>query len=91
MPLYEFRCSACGSFERTFPMSTMPPSLACPDCAEPAVRRPGGSPGRGSSPVARAVEATHRSAHEPAVVRQPPPGPGHRVSRDPRHAQLPRP
>ncbi|GAB3281959.1 FmdB family zinc ribbon protein [Kineosporia babensis] len=91
MPLYEFRCNACGSFDRSFPMSTVPDSLACPRCALTAARRPGGSPGPGSSPITRAVEATQRTAHEPGVVRQPPSRADHRISRDPRHSRLPRP
>ncbi len=91
MPLYEFRCNDCGSFDRAFPMTTVPDALACPACGVAAARRPGGSPGRGSSPIARAVEATQRSAHEPGLVRQPPPRANRPVSRDPRHAKLPRP
>lgn len=91
MPLYEFRCPAHGSFDRSYPMSTVPKTLACPDCGNQATRRPGGAPGRGSSPIAQAVEATRATAHEPGRVTQPPPRRRAPVARDRRQSFLPRP
>lgn len=38
MPIYEYRCGACGEdFERYLPTSATP--VACPSCASPQVNR----------------------------------------------------
>ncbi|MDN2496686.1 hypothetical protein FHY52_08250, partial [Nocardia nova] len=42
MPLYQFSCRGCGLFDRSYRMAEVPAHVACPRCAQAAVRRPGG-------------------------------------------------
>lgn len=92
MPSYEFACRACGCFERFHPMSEAPAEAACPTCAQPARRRfGGGALLHGGSSAMRLLDATSRTASEPAVVSAPPAGGRTRVSRNPLHRKLPRP
>ncbi|WP_328799486.1 zinc ribbon domain-containing protein [Rhodococcus sp. T7] len=96
MPLYEFRCAAdCGPFERSFPMADVPRSITCPGCEGDAARLVS-SPrlGHGSSSAMQLLDATKRSAHEPAVVAGPPPRAAtgrSPVTNNPLHRRLPRP
>ncbi|MDH6281531.1 FmdB family zinc ribbon protein [Prescottella agglutinans] len=95
IPLYQFRCDHCGPFDRTFTMATVPDTSACPDCASDA-RRQVTAPrlGHGASTQMRLLDATARSASEPAVVQGPRPGGGRtaqKVTTNPLHRKLPRP
>ncbi|EHR51108.1 putative regulatory protein, FmdB family [Saccharomonospora marina XMU15] len=91
MVSYAYRCPRCGEFETRLPMGRATATLGCPDCGASAVRRfTAPALRRAATPVDHARERAERSAHEPEVVSAPPPKPV-RVSRDPRHARLPRP
>ena len=97
MPVYEFRCEACGPFEAHHAMTDVPRSRECPGCGTTA-RRVFSVAGlsRANSPRARAIDDAARSAEAPDVVRSVPRQKGGRgappaVSRDPRHLKLPRP
>lgn len=97
MPIYEFRCSSAHRFEVTLPMSRRDGAQDCPDCGAPAARLIAAPAlGRLGSPAARLLESTQASAHSPGVVDAVPgtgasPRRGTPVTRDPRHARLPRP
>jgi putative FmdB family regulatory protein len=87
-------CPPCGAFEVVRPMAESTATTACPACGGMA-RRTFGSPGlRTLNPqVRRALDASARSAEQPSLVstvpgqtRRPTP-----ITRDPRHAKLPRP
>lgn len=92
VPYYEFTCRSCGSFDRTFAMAEVPASAACPACAGSSTRRFGGAALiRPGSPVGRLIDATARTASEPAVVGVPPRGAITNVTRNPLHRKLPRP
>ncbi|WP_227983115.1 FmdB family zinc ribbon protein [Nocardia spumae] len=91
MPLYRFGCRECGAFDRSYRMAEVPATAPCPQCARSAARRPGGALVRRSAAV-RALDATTRTATEPAVVGAVPPGRARPVTTtDPRHRGLPRP
>ncbi|ALU39191.1 hypothetical protein AS188_04835 [Kocuria flava] len=94
MPLYEYRCPACGVFEALRSMGAAGAEQACPGCGAPA-RRLMSAPGlsRTGSAAARLIERTEATASEPGVVAAPPPGPrtGPRRSTNPLHRRLPRP
>nr|WP_137725592.1 zinc ribbon domain-containing protein [Prescottella subtropica] len=95
MPLYQFRCAQCGPFDAAHPMTSVPDAADCPDCGEVS-RRQITVPrlGRGSSTAMHLLDATARSAHEPAVVTGARPGTRHtiqKVTTDPLHRKLPRP
>jgi putative FmdB family regulatory protein len=69
MPLYEYRCSRHGVFQRTMAMSQSSRPASCPRCAKPAPRIP--SPVRGAQLPAtevRARDRNERNAHESKVV-----------------------
>ncbi|MEU9207626.1 zinc ribbon domain-containing protein [Streptomyces sp. NPDC048415] len=94
MPTYAFRCAACGEFDAAFPMASVPAQLDCQACGG-AARRIFSAPhlGVGPSTAMKLLDATKRTASEPAVTeslpgRQTSPRP---VSRNPLHAKLPRP
>ncbi|MFC0358870.1 MULTISPECIES: FmdB family zinc ribbon protein [Kytococcus] len=95
MPLYAVRCEAAHEGEVQVPLARADEPIACPTCGA-AARRLISSPriGRGNDPRARLIESTEATAHAPQVV-DAVPGAGNRratpVSRDPRHAKLPRP
>lgn len=96
MPLYEFRCAAGGTFERNFPMGQVPAEVQCPDCGAEARKLL--SPPRLSRMNSRAygvIDATRRSAHEPAIVQGTLPAAGRQrapsVTTNPLHRKLPRP
>ena len=92
MPTYLFRCAGCGDLEARFPMASVPPDVSCPDCAGTARKVPTAPRvGRGSSTTMRLLDATARSADQPAVVGALPSRRPTASTRDPRHARLPRP
>ena len=95
MPIYEFKCGSGHISEQQLPMSSEHRTRECPSCGDvanrmisaPAVRRVDGA-------RARAVEATQKSAYEPAVVNSLPSTGNRRatpVTRNPQHAKLPKP
>lgn len=94
MPLYEYRCPACGEFEILLSMGAAGREAACPVCGTPA-RRLLSAPGlsRTGTPEARLIERTEATASEPGVVASPPAGPRRpaRHSTNPLHRRLPRP
>ncbi len=89
MPIYEFICEGCGSFEerRSFEEAGNP--AVCPECGS-AARRVYSTPNLKTIPTAlsNAMNRTEKSAHEPEVVRRPEGGtlPGKRYH--PRHGGL---
>jgi putative FmdB family regulatory protein len=93
MPTYSYRCPSCGPFDVVCSMTEVEPGRDCPDCAA-ASPRVFSAPAvcRVAAPLARALDAQERSAHEPRVVtdvpasRRPLP-----ITTDPRHTKLPRP
>jgi len=96
MATYEFVCAEHGSLTITMPMAEVTTTLPCPSCGEPARRRYT-APGLalGDATARRLIEATSRSAHEPAVVSAPRGAPmtprRARPIADPRTARLPAP
>nr|WTB34919.1 zinc ribbon domain-containing protein [Streptomyces sp. NBC_00830] len=94
MPTYAFRCAACGDVDAVFPMASVPAWLDCRACGGTARRIFSAAHlGAGSSSVMRLLDATKRSASEPAFVES---RPGRRtslrpVTRNPLYAKLPRP
>ena len=38
MAIYEYRCSDCGTFDRSMPMGTAPESARCPTCGRESHR-----------------------------------------------------
>lgn len=96
MATYEFRCDTDGTIAQTMPLGQAPPAVSCPACGS-AARRVFSAPQLrlGDSRARRVIDATHRSAHEPAVVSSPigrATGPRpRRPQADPRTATLPRP
>ncbi|MFI1916147.1 FmdB family zinc ribbon protein [Nocardia sp. NPDC020380] len=92
MPYYEFRCRSCGSFDSPHPMAAVPDVSPCPVCADPAPRRmTGGALLHTGSTASRLLDATARTAEQPAVVTAPPARTTTRISRNPLHRKLPRP
>ena len=93
MPMYTYRCPGCGPFDVVAPMTRSRDERSCPTCASPADRvfSPPGL--RQVDPsLRRARDAEERSRHEPTVTTSVPPSSKPApVSRDPRHARLPRP
>lgn len=93
MPVYEFRCADAHVHEAVLAIDSDQRSMPCRTCGAAAARlisAPGLS--RLGSTRARLIEKSERSAHEPAVVEGIPRGRRSTpVSRDPRHAKLPRP
>ncbi|MEV6069208.1 zinc ribbon domain-containing protein [Nocardia sp. NPDC052001] len=92
MPLYEFRCRDCGSFDRSFSMAAVPEVANCPECAGDSRRQVGGGAFvRPGSAATRLIDATARTASEPAVVGAPAGRSSAPVTRNPLHRKLPRP
>jgi putative FmdB family regulatory protein len=94
VPTYTHRCPSCGEFDQVRPMSASGTATTCPDCGATAARVFGAPSLRGVDPaLRRAMDASAASADAPAVVGAVP-GRHRRatpVTRDPRHARLPRP
>lgn len=96
MPIYEYRCPDCAVFERVFGMQSVPDSLNCPTCPGTARRRISAPRlSKVDSAAFGLIEATERSASEPAVVSSPAPGrrsgPRQKYTSNPLHQKLPRP
>ncbi|HEX8325269.1 MAG TPA: zinc ribbon domain-containing protein [Tepidisphaeraceae bacterium] len=70
MPLYEFNCSACGSFEVFRPVSRAAEGVQCPDCAAEATRVWYAPAVAAMSPLSRmAAERNEKSRHEPHMCK----------------------
>ena len=69
MAVYEFICADHGVSTITMPMASVTASAPCPFCGEPSRRRYS-APGLvlGNAAARRLIEATSRSAYEPALV-----------------------
>jgi putative FmdB family regulatory protein len=69
MPVYEFTCEGCGTFDLMRPMAESSAPARCPNCGTAAARvfTP---PGVAllDAPVRRALDTEDKSAHEPDVV-----------------------
>lgn len=94
MPTYTFECAAHAAFDLRLAMSEDTASASCPQCGAAARRRYHAPTLRsGNDSARRLLDATQRSAHEPALVTAPPPRRAHRrpTTTDPRTAKLPRP
>lgn len=95
MPIYEFKCSDGHLSERQLPMSSEQREIDCPTCGDTAKRMISApSVRRTDAKMAAAVEATQKSAYEPAVVNSLPTSGNKRptpVSHNPQHAKLPKP
>ena len=96
MPIYEYRCPNCSSFEVLLRMGTALDTMSCPSCQRTSRRRISAPHLSGTGSAAfRLMDSADRSAHEPAVVESP--RPGARVGRaqtvqsNPLHRTLPRP
>lgn len=95
MPWYEFRCEAGHETEQLMPISSETRQIPCPQCAGVAVRRISApNVRRVDSARAAAVEASAKTAYEPAVVNSLPASGNRRVqpvTTNPQHAKLPKP
>ncbi|MGH1979168.1 FmdB family zinc ribbon protein [Rothia sp. L_38] len=93
MPLYDYKCPACGVFEQSHPMSTVPRSVPCPTCAEPSRKLMSGvGLSRLNTPQGRLLESTQASAYEPQVISgRPTPASRPNITFNPKHRLLPRP
>ncbi|MEY7972091.1 FmdB family zinc ribbon protein [Saccharomonospora xinjiangensis] len=92
MVTYSYRCRRCGDFDVRAAMGEAGSRWPCPRCGD-ASARVFTAPRlrRGDPAVWRAMESAERTAEQPGVVSAPPRSGTTRVSRDPRHARLPRP
>lgn len=93
MPTYQFSCSTHGPFDATLTMAELTDTHPCRECTEPS-RRVFSPPQLrlGDSRARALIDATARTADQPAVVSGPPGRPSRpRRAADPRTAKLPRP
>ncbi|OYN95629.1 zinc ribbon domain-containing protein [Enemella evansiae] len=94
MPTYEFRCPTHGPFEALLPIARSRGPAPCVECGAEGVRLLSAPRlNLGDSTARRLLDATARSASDPAVVSAPPgrPAARPRTAPDPRTARLPRP
>ena len=96
MPTYEYRCADCPGFDRVFEMRSVPDSVSCPTCQGTAKRRISAPRlSKANSAAFGLIDATERSAYEPAVVNSLTPGlpsgAGQKYTSNPLHRKLPRP
>lgn len=72
MPVYEFRCDGCGSFEERRSLEEVEQAAYCPGCGT-AARRVYSAPNFKTVPAAlsKAKDRAEKSAYEPGVVRKP--------------------
>lgn len=76
MPLYEFRCERCGSFECWRSQNEASAPMHCPTC-QAVARRVYTTPGLVKTPPAlsQAMYRAEKSAYEPEVLRRETPRP----------------
>jgi putative FmdB family regulatory protein len=77
VPVYEFLCEDCGSFEQRRSLAAAGGPIPCPSCGREA-RRVYSMPNTRRMPAALsgAMDRAEKSAHEPEVVRRPAGGTG---------------
>ncbi|WP_081747682.1 zinc ribbon domain-containing protein [Arthrobacter sp. Br18] len=96
MPIYEYRCARCSTFEVHHPMGAAPDVESCPVCRTPSKRRISApNISHAGSAAVKLIDATALSASEPQVVTSRLPSSGRKKSqpytRNPLHRKLPRP
>lgn len=93
MPLYDFKCPACGVFEQHHPMNAVPRLAPCPTCSEPSRKlMTGVGLSRLNTSQGRLLESTQATAHEPQVISgKPAPVSRPNITFNPKHRLLPRP
>lgn len=91
MPIYTYRCSQCGPFERVRPIADRKAQARCPSC-EAVSHRVFDSPYLPQNPAAlgRAKEAADHSAEKPAVATRTPEPERPTPDRVPGYPPLPR-
>jgi putative FmdB family regulatory protein len=72
VPIYEFLCRDCGSFEQWRSFAEVSAPMTCPSCNE-ETRRIYSMPATKNLPAAlsNAMNRVEKSAHEPEIVRRP--------------------
>ncbi|MHA7276401.1 FmdB family zinc ribbon protein [Arthrobacter sp. Hz1] len=96
MPIYEYRCPGCSTFEVISPMGATPDLQSCPACGQ-AARRKISAPNlsKAGSAAFQLIDSTRRSAAEPGVVSGALPSASSRkrqlYTSNPLHSKLPRP
>ncbi|WP_188358937.1 FmdB family zinc ribbon protein [Rothia aerolata] len=92
MPIYEYRCPACGVFEQNFSMSSVPKEVDCTHCASKAKKLISavGLSHIGSERM-KMIDSTQSSAYEPQVISSQPSPAQTNYTRNPLHMKLPRP
>jgi putative FmdB family regulatory protein len=93
MARYDYLCRRCGVIEVVLPMGSAAERRPCASCGA-AARRVYTAPAapRRDPALTTARETADRSAHEPAVVRGPPPALRRPAAApNPLHLRLPRP
>jgi putative FmdB family regulatory protein len=95
VPIYEFVCPRCSTFDASYTMAEVPDSMTCPGCQGEAVRRMTAPRlSIATTSAYRLVDATKQSADAPQVVSSLPgtrTGPRQRYTSNPLHQKLPRP
>jgi putative FmdB family regulatory protein len=92
MPTYAYECPRCGPFDARRAMAEADEPQPCDGCHTPSRRIFSAPAFHRASPLTRALDASHRSAHAPDVVTAVPSARRTAPPRtDPRQAQLPRP
>jgi putative FmdB family regulatory protein len=86
VPIYEFLCEDCGSFEQQRPLTEAGEPMPCPSCGL-ATRRIYHMPATSKipAPLSKAMNRTEKSVHEPEVVRQPSGGTKYRAGHGGHH------
>jgi putative FmdB family regulatory protein len=76
MPLYEFRCENCGTFDSWRPLKDASVPMTCPICQTSATRVYT-TPGLVKTPpqLAKAMYRAEKSGYEPEVVKREYPAP----------------
>ena len=95
MPIYQFSCPECGTFDAGFPMRDLPEQVLC-SCGGQAKRRMSAPHlSKAGSAAYGLIDRAARSADSPEVVTSRLPGsrggPSQRYTSNPVHQKLPRP
>lgn len=68
MPVYEYKCAACGAFEIVHPIGTAPQTDVCPDCRRKAKRVFSAPFLSQRGPLSTALDRSEKSASEPEMI-----------------------
>ncbi len=95
MPIYEYLCPNCSTFEVIGRMGTAADSVDCPQCHSNSRRRiTAPNLSRVGTAAFQLIDSANRSAHEPTVVQSPRPGgrvgATQSITSNPLHRKLPR-